>query len=82
MKGKLITVTYPKRILVFENESLENVTSQIFEEESDPDTVTVDSIMLRWDPSLFHYCYAHNRISEEDLIRMTLIENALVNNPN
>ena len=70
MKRKKITVHYLNQVpLEYRNETLENVTTEIFESDKDPDYLIIDDeIKIQWNPSLFHYCFAHGRLTEEELI--------------
>lgn len=75
MIRKSIEVHYlDGEIKPYKNVSLEDVTSEIFQDQRDPDCIILnDEITLQWNPSLFHYCFGHGRISEQELIEMTEI---------
>ena len=74
MVRKSIKVSYiDGDVITYKNETLENVTSEIFADERDPDTIDIDGLKIQWNPSLFHYCFGHGRITEEDLIEMTKV---------
>lgn len=75
MKHAMIEVFYlGGEVKEYKNETLENVTAEVFLDDRDPETIVINrNTKLAWDPFIFNTFAAKGRIDEDTLISMTKI---------